>query len=162
MTFLDSVSNLAFQPGPSPFPSPADWRDQVIYFLLVDRFDNNDTNTPAYVAGGDVQQNTPGAGHYFQGGNLKGIVRRLDYLKELGCTTIWLSPVLKNRQDLNDSYHGYGIQDFLGVDPRFGTLADLQTLTQAAHQRGMYVILDVVLNHAGDVWHYPGGHAYFY
>lgn len=162
MTSLHSVSDIDFQPRSTLYPSPIDWRDQVMYFLLVDRFDNNNPHTPAYDPASSNQQRTPGAGHQFQKGNLKGIIRRLDYLKQLGCTTLWLSPILKNRQDMNDTYHGYGIQDFLEVDPRFGSLADLQALTQAAHERDMYVILDVVLNHTGDVWCYPECYPYYY
>lgn len=161
-TQLNSVSNLDFSPAARLHPSPADWRDQFIYFLLVDRFDNNAPAIPEYQPGVAGAARQEGAGHYFQGGNLKGIIRRLDYLQGLGCTAIWLSPILKNRQDLRDSYHGYGIQDFLEVDPRFGTLADLKALTAAAHERGMYVILDVVLNHTGDVWSYPGGDRYYF
>jgi glycosidase len=161
-TQLDSVSKLDFTPAARLHASPADWRDQFIYFLLVDRFDNNASDIPQYQAGEDAAACTPGAGHYFQGGKLKGITRRLDYLQGLGCTTLWLSPILKNRQDLKDSYHGYGIQDFLEVDPNFGTLADLQELTAAAHERGMYVILDVVLNHTGDVWCYPDCYPYYF
>lgn len=158
---LHSVNELDFQPATTLHPSPTDWRDQFIYFLLVDRFDNNDPDLKPYSEGQssrrDVEQ-----GHRFQGGNLKGIARRLDYIKELGCTTIWLSPILKNRQDKLDSYHGYGIQDFLEVDPRFGTLQDLQNLTTKAHARNMNVVLDVVLNHSGDVWGYPDDHPYYF
>lgn len=161
-TRLDSVSKLDFSPATRLQPSPADWRDQFIYFLLVDRFDNNASDLSAYRPGETIAARQPGAGHYFQGGNLKGITRRLDYLQGLGCTALWLSPILKNRQDLKNSYHGYGIQDFLEVDPNFGTLADLQELTAAAHQRGMYVILDVVLNHSGDVWCYPDCYPYYF
>jgi glycosidase len=161
-TEIDSVSNLDFTPAAQLHPSPTDWRDQFIYFLLVDRFDNNVSGIPAYQPGTGVPERQVDAGHTFQGGNLKGIIRRLDYLKGLGCTTLWLSPILKNRTDLNESYHGYGIQDFLEVDPRFGSLADLQDLTAAAHQRGMYVILDVVLNHTGDVWSYPNDDPYYF
>ena len=159
---MDSVATLDFIPPAPAHPSPPDWRDQFIYFLLVDRFDDNDPATPAFAEGAASAAPPPGAGHVFQGGNLQGILRRLDYIQGLGCTTIWLSPILKNRVDKADSYHGYGIQDFLQVDPRFGTLADLQALTRAAHQRGMYVILDVVINHAGDVWAYPGDFPYYY
>ena len=158
---IHTTGHLDFQPAAPLHPSPLDWRDQFIYFLLVDRFDDNIAATPAYQPGVnnglDAEQ-----GHRFQGGNLKGITRRLDYIRELGCTTIWLSPILKNRIDKDDSYHGYGIQDFLQVDPRFGTLQDLKALTAAAHARGMYVVLDVVLNHAGDVWAYPDDNPYFY
>ena len=161
-TALDSVSKLDFSPTSQLHPSPTDWRDQFIYFLLVDRFDNNASDIPLYQSGETITSRQAGAGHHFQGGNLKGIRRRLDYLQGLGCTTLWLSPILKNRQDLSESYHGYGIQDFLEVDPRFGTLADLKDLTAAAHERGMYVILDVVLNHTGDVWSYPDGNPYYF
>jgi glycosidase len=161
-TLLNSVSKLNFSPAAQWHPSPADWRDQFIYFLLVDRFNNNAADIPAYQPGKPTTARQGDAGHHFQGGNLKGIRDRLDYLQGLGCTTVWLSPILKNRQDLNDSYHGYGIQDFLEVDPRFGTLDDLKDLTAAAHQRGMYVILDVVFNHTGDVWSYPDNNPYYF
>jgi glycosidase len=89
------------------------------------------------------------------------IVERLDYIKNLGCTAIWISPFVKNRIDRGDTYHGYGAQDFLQVDPRFGTLDDLRALTAAAHAQGMYVIADIVLNHTGDVWSYPNGDRYY-
>ncbi len=157
-----SVSDLDFEPNRPLHPSPLDWRDQVIYFLLVDRFDNNDLNVPAYVRGQTPTGRDLHEAHRFQGGNLKGITRRLDYIRDLGCTAVWLSPILKNRLDLDSSYHGYGIQDFLQIDPRFGTLEDLRELTAAAHAKGMYVIMDIVLNHTGDVWGYPDGHPYFY
>jgi glycosidase len=157
-----TVADLDFRPGPQVTPSPTDWRDQYIYFLLVDRFDDNDQKTKPFTPDKTRTGRSPEQGHQFQGGNLKGITRRLDYIKHLGCTTIWLSPILKNRQDREDSYHGYGIQDFLEVDPRFGALEDLQQLTREAHERGMYVILDVVLNHTGDVWAYPGDAPYYF
>jgi glycosidase len=157
---VHSVRELQFRGNVQLHPSPADWRDQFIYFLLVDRFDNNADNIPAYKPGIAADRN-PAQGGLFQGGNLRGVMRRLDYIQGLGCTAIWLSPILKNRA-VDSSYHGYGIQDFLEVDPHFGTLRDLQDLTKAAHQRGMLVIMDIVLNHAGDVWQYPGGYPYYY
>ncbi|HVO91288.1 MAG TPA: alpha-amylase family glycosyl hydrolase [Terriglobales bacterium] len=157
---LLSARQLDFTPQ-QVFPSPADWRDTFIYFLLVDRFDNNRTGqrpfSDATPRGRDSEQ-----GKVFQGGNLKGIQRRLNYIKGLGANAIWLSPVLKNRQERADSYHGYGIQNFLDVDPRFGTLDDLRKLVAAAHARGMYVILDIILNHTGDNWAYPGDFPYYY
>jgi glycosidase len=94
-------------------------------------------------------------GAKFQGGKLKGITRRLDYIKGLGCTAIWISPPFKNRQEDDHTPHGYGIQDFLAVDPRFGTLEDLQELVRQAHARDMRVILDIVINHTGNNWGYP-------
>ncbi len=162
MTSPRSVAELDFRPSAPLYPSPEDWRDQFLYFLLVDRFDNGDASVPPYMPGVTTDAADPATRNRFQGGTLKGVTRRLDYIRNLGCTTIWLSPILKNRQDCDDSYHGYGIQNFLGVDPRFGTLADLQELTHEAHERGMYVILDIVFNHTGDVWAYPDDQNYFY
>jgi len=162
MAIPQSIQELNFEPTASLHPSPYDWRDQFIYFLLVDRFDDNKLTRPVYQEGQTTTGRDENQGHTFQHGNLKGITRRLNYIKSLGCTTIWLSPILKNRQDKPDSYHGYGIQDFLQVDPRFGTLADLKNLTAAAHQLDMYVILDVVLNHTGDVWSYPQDEPYYF
>ena len=133
---------------PVPFPSPEDWRDQWIYFLMVDRF-NNPTTGPSHTPfDKDVGE--------FQGGKLEGVRQKLDYLQDLGVGAIWLSPVLKNSQWDEHTHHGYGIQDFLEVEPRFGTEADLQSLVDEAHARGIYVILDIVLNHAGNLFNYEG------
>jgi glycosidase len=159
---LHSAAALDFRPAARLHPSPEDWRDQFFYFLLVDRFDNDAPGIAPYRPGQPAAARDPAQRARFQGGNLKGVTRRLDYIRDLGCTAIWLSPILKNRRDLSDSYHGYGIQDFLEVDPRFGTLADLQQLTREAHRRGMVVILDIVLNHTGDVWAYPDDQPYYY
>lgn len=104
------------------------------------------------------------AGGTWCGGTLNGLRSKLGYLKRLGTTAIWISPVFKQVQRTYDlandrlvdtnSYHGYGIQNFLDVDPRFGTRQDLRDLVSAAHQLGLYVILDVILNHSGDVFEY--------
>jgi len=133
-----------------PFPSPADWRDRWIYFLLVDRFNNHDAPPAA-------TWDEPFGG--FQGGTLEGVRRRLGYLQRLGVGAIWLSPVLQNCQGQDGTYHGYGIQHFLTVDPRFAfdksdPDGELRRLVDEAHARGMYVIMDIVLNHAGDVFVY--------
>jgi glycosidase len=148
-------------PGEAPpFPSPEDWRDCWIYFLLVDRF--------ACDEGPPASQPWDGAIGTFQGGNFAGIIERLDYLRALGVGAIWLSPVTKNCQYSPFTYHGYGFQDFLRIEPRFTsdpTAADadpsiadreFRALVDAAHERGIYVILDIVLNHAGDVFEYEG------
>lgn len=141
---------------PYPFPSPDDWRDHWIYFLLVDRFDNpaappTPNSYPCY---------------QYQGGNLAGIRQRLPYLKSLGVGAIWISPVLMNPQWFKDYWGGYGIQNFLRIEPRFCSdparaLADpayaeaeFRSLVDEAHALGMYVILDIVLNHAGDIFGY--------
>jgi glycosidase len=159
---LQSVNDLDFVPSGEVFPSPADWRDQFIYFLLVDRFDDHRVNPPAYDPATAPRGRNPAQGALFQGGTIKGVTRRLDYVKNLGCTAVWLSPIFKNRQENNDTYHGYGIQDFLQVDPRMGTTEDLQELVRQAHARGLYVILDIITNHTGDNWAYPGGFPYFF
>ena len=137
------------------FPSPADWRDQVIYELMIDRFDDGKDH-PAYNPKTAGRGRDPEEGVRFQGGTIKGITRRLDYLHGLGVTALWITPPLKNRQNDPGSYHGYGAQDFLSIDPRFGTLEDLQELVRQAHRRGLYVLMDIVIDHAGDVWCYQG------
>ncbi len=134
------------------FPSPADWRDEWIYFLMVDRF-NNSQAPPVHAPFDDPDY------YAFQGGNLASIEDQLPYIKGLGAGAIWLSPVLKNYPNQPGTYHGYGIHDFLHVDPRFArdpNNADneLRSLVDAAHKLGMYVILDIVLNHTGDVFAY--------
>ncbi len=159
---VESVSDLDFAPWGEVFPSPRDWREQFIYFLLVDRFDSNRKKIPAYDPASTPKGRDPVQGTVFQGGNIKGITRRLSYIQNLGCTAVWLSPIFKNRQERNDSYHGYGIQNFLEVDKRFGTMEDLQELVREAHARGMYIILDIIINHTGDNWAYLGDYAYFY
>ncbi len=147
------------QPLPLPFPSPVDWRDVWIYQIVLDRFNNSHTppSTPWDRISGS-----------FQGGTFEGVRARLDYLRTLGAGAIWLSPVLKNCQYWTDTYHGYGIQDFVEIDPRYASdpararqdpaLAEdeLRALVDDAHAHGIYVIFDIVLNHVGDVFAYPG------
>jgi glycosidase len=150
---LASIKQLNFDPKGKVFPSPGDWRDQVLYQLLVDRFDDGGEH-PAYKPDTKERERDRNEGGKFQGGKLKGITRRLDYIKGLGCTAIWISPPFKQRQDDEGSYHGYAIQDFLAIDPRFGTTEDLQELVKEAHRRRMYVIVDIVLNHTADIFRY--------
>lgn len=152
-------------------PSPADWRDEVLYFLLVDRFsDGQEGSRPlldrrqlaaARPNGPDGQawrwdRWAESGAHRWQGGTISGVRSKLDYLQDLGVTAIWLSPVFKQRGHL-DTFHGYGIQNFLEVDPRFGTRRDLVDLVDAAHGRGIRIILDIIFNHTGFNWVYPGG-----
>ncbi len=151
--FLNIFTRSRDTGGPlQTFASPADWRDQWIYFLMVDRF-NNAQAPPRHQPFDDPNY------YDFQGGNLAGIQAQLPYIQQLGAGAIWLSPVLKNVPFQGGTYHGYGIHDFLHVDPRFAsdpTHADdeLRSLVDAAHALGMYVILDIVLNHTGDVFAY--------
>ncbi len=129
-----------------------DWRDEVIYAVMVDRFDNGDpTNDLVDGVGVDL---TDLRRH--QGGDWRGLRRRLDYIRELGATAIWISPIVANvaRTETEDGYHGYWASDFTTLNPRFGDLDELRRLVTAAHDRGMLVIVDVVTNHTGRVFDY--------
>ncbi|HTL27935.1 MAG TPA: alpha-amylase family glycosyl hydrolase [Tepidisphaeraceae bacterium] len=141
-------------------PSPENWDSQILYFFLPDRFSDGreeerplfDFNNPEQFRAHD-RKAWMEAGRNFQGGTLKGARTKLAYLKSLGVTALWIGPVWKQRADL-PSYHGYGIQNFLDVDPRFGTRHDLRDLVDAAHEQGIYVILDIIFNHTGNNWFY--------
>jgi glycosidase len=127
-----------------------------MYLLVVDRFDNDDPDVPPFDPDEAEYGRDPEQGEMVQGGRISGITRRLDYIQGLGVQAIWLTPVLKNRQIEPKSYHGYAPQNFLDVDPRFGTMEDLQQLVDEAHSRDIAIILDIVLNHTGDCWAYEG------
>jgi len=150
-----------------PFASPVDWRDQWIYFLMIDRFNNPAAPPASTTLNPPVAFDQPFGG--FQGGTFEGVRRQLGYIRDLGAGAIWLSPVFKNCQYEANTFHGYGIQDFLHAEPRFSSdpvaagqhpdLADdeLAALVDEIHARGMYAIFDVVLNHAGNVFGYVIG-----
>jgi alpha-amylase len=131
---------------------PADFRDEVIYELVIDRFANGDPSNDE-LEGARIDPSNL-ARH--QGGDLRGIREHLDYLEHLGVTTLWISPVVANvaRHGESDGYHGYWASDFTRLNPRFGSEAELRGLVDDAHARGMKVLLDVVINHAGPVFFY--------
>jgi glycosidase len=157
------------------FPSPTHWEDQVIYFLMLDRFSDGKEklfrdNAGNLVTTGTTPPFTPAdngnaiqttgdaaswrdAGNRFVGGTLAGLESKLGYLKRLGVTVLWISPVFK-QVNADNTYHGYGIQHFLDVDPHFGTREDLRRLVTTAHGMGIRVILDIIINHSGDVFRY--------
>ena len=150
-------------PGKRYFSIEREWREEFIYFLMVDRFQDD---TPRPTATGSSRSSGIQTPNTFSGGNIKGITRNLGYIASLGCTAIWLSPVFENNLD---AYHGYDIDNYLRIDPHFGTRDDLVALVEAAHsfeKNGkpfpIRVILDVVINHSGDNWFYQGGFRYFY
>ena len=93
------------------------------------------------------------AGGHWVGGNLKGLTSKIGYLQRLGITALWISPIFR-QVPYQDTYHGYGIQNFLDVDPHFGTREDLVKLVRTAHDHGIYVVLDIILNHSGNVFSY--------
>jgi glycosidase len=125
-----------------------DWRDQVIYQIIVDRFSDGDPNNDW-----GVEPSVPGK---FHGGDWQGIIDHLDYLKSLGVTALWISPVVKNvESDAGfDGYHGYWTQDFLRPNAHFGDLEKLRELVDTAHKKGFLVVLDVVTNHMGQLFYY--------
>ena len=147
---------LACACGQEPVPAVSthvgDWRDEVIYQVVTDRFDNGD---PSNDAAGGVGTDPTDLARY-QGGDWKGVTRRLDYIKALGGTAVWISPLVKNMDRMGkwDGYHGYWASDFTTINPHFGALADLQELVRQAHARGMKVILDMVTNHVAQLFFY--------
>ena len=136
--------------------------DEIIYFLLPDRFENGDRSNDRGGLSGDRLHTgfDPASKGFFHGGDLKGLSSRLDYIQALGATAIWLGPIYQNnpvqgaRGDESAGYHGYWITDFTAVDSHFGTAADLQALVAAAHARGMKLYLDIIVNHTADVIRY--------
>lgn len=137
---------LSLQPAPEvtgmlPNPKLTPGGDSV-YFVLVDRFANGDLTND-----GPVDVNDPAAWH---GGDLAGVTAHLDWLQGLGVKTVWLSPIFKSRQAKffgHGAFHGYWVEDFRELEPRFGNAESLRALANGLHQRGMRLLLDVVLNH---------------
>lgn len=134
-------------------------QDEVIYFLLPDRFENGDPSNDRGGLKGDRLATgfDPTSKGYFHGGDLKGLTRRLDYIQGLGATAIWLAPIFKNKVvqgpkgQESAGYHGYWVTDFTQVDPHFGSNADFKAFVDAAHARGMKVYMDIIANHTADV-----------
>ena len=137
-------------------------QDEVIYFLLPDRFDNADPRNDTGGLRGSrlVTGFDPTDKGFYHGGDLKGVTRRLDYIQALGATAIWVAPIFRNKPvqgapgHESAGYHGYWITDFTHVDPHLGTDADFAALVAAAHSRGMKVYMDIVVNHTADVIRY--------
>ena len=147
-------------------PSPTNWADQILYFMMLDRFSNGEENggyadvqnkpvttgrtrlATAADLGSVPYEEWLANGNGWQGGTLRGLKSKLGYLRRLGVTAIWISPIFK-QVAYEPTYHGYGIQNFLDIDPHFGTREDLRDMVDEAHKQGNYCILDVILNHAG-------------
>ncbi|WP_066628040.1 glycoside hydrolase family 13 protein [Labilibacter marinus] len=118
----------------------------AIYLLMPDRFSNG--NPKIDQVDGMLESVDRKAPHGRHGGDLQGISNHLDYIQEMGFTSIWLNPVLENNQE-HSSYHGYAITDFYTIDPRFGTNKEFKELSQECHKRGLKMIMDMVFNHCG-------------
>ncbi len=131
--------------------SDSKWQDQIIYFIFTDRFVNGDKSNDA-----NVRANDPWAYH---GGDLQGVINKLDYIKDLGATTIWITPPMDNRDngfraDFGGGhfqeiwgYHGYWTKNFYAVDEHLGSMAKMQELVSKAHAKGIKVLIDIVVNH---------------
>jgi glycosidase len=136
--------------------------DEIVYFVLPDRFENGDpSNDTGGIAGGKLQHGfDPTDKAFYHGGDIAGLIKHLDYIQGLGATALWVGPIFKNKPvqgapgDESAGYHGYWITDFTRVDPHFGTNADFKALVDAAHARGMKVYMDIVVNHTADVIQY--------
>jgi hypothetical protein len=142
----------------SAVPRPTDWRDQVIYFAMIERF-----------ADGDPANNDQGLGEYdpaqssrYSGGDLAGITGKLDYIRGLGATAVWITPPVRHQwwdpASRYGGYHGYWTEHFMQVDPHFGDLDSYRTLARELHARDMRLIQDIVVNHVGNWFRYPGAH----
>ncbi len=141
------------------------------YFVMTDRFANGSTaNDKGGLTGDRLSTGfDPTDKGFFHGGDLLGLTRKLDYIKGLGTTAIWLTPTFKNRPvqgsgtDVTAGYHGYWITDFTQIDPHLGTNAQMKALIRAAHAKGMKVFFDIITNHTADVLDYqaaPADYAY--
>ncbi|MFC9509987.1 pullulanase-type alpha-1,6-glucosidase [Streptomyces sp. NPDC057002] len=143
-------------------PARHDATREQFYFVLPDRFANGDPrNDKGGLTGSRLSTGyDPTDKGFYQGGDLKGLTKRLDYIKGLGTTALWMAPIFKNQPvqgtgaNASAGYHGYWITDFTQVDPHFGTNKDLETLIDKAHAKGMKVFFDVITNHTADVVDY--------
>ncbi len=136
-------------------PSP-EWADQILYFIVTDRFmdgdsANNDQGTGEY---------KKGDGGFWNGGDIKGITQKIDYLQELGVTGVWITPPVANQwrnpQQTGTGNHGYWASRLDQVDKHLGDLEDYKILSATLHSKGMYLVQDVVVNHFGDFYTYDG------
>lgn len=134
--------------GWEPTSNVTDWRDEVIYQLMTDRFANGDRSNDFNTDLSDLTR--------YHGGDWQGIIDHLWYLKELGVTTLWITPVINNVEvDYGAAgYHGYWTQNFIEPNPHFGDLLKLRRMVDACHDEGIKVILDVVTNHIGQLFYY--------
>lgn len=160
----------AASPGPLAEVRARTPNQEVVYFVLPDRFENGDPGNDTGGLKGDRLKTgyDPTAKGFFLGGDLKGLTSRLDYIQGLGATAIWFAPIFKNKVvqgpkgDESAGYHGYWVTDFTQVDPHFGSNADFKAFVQAAHARGMKVYMDIIVNHTADVIQYREGGDYAY
>lgn len=161
MAVVTALALLAAQSAVSDYRARLP-QDEVIYFVMPDRFENGDPSNDRGGLSGDRLATgfDPTNKGFYHGGDLKGVAARLSYIQSLGATAVWLTPIFKNKAvqgppgHESAAYHGYWITDFTNVDPHLGTGADFKALVDAAHKRGMKVYMDIVVNHTADVIQY--------
>ncbi|TMU83470.1 pullulanase [Bacillus sp. BHET2] len=156
--YYEGTTEIEVKARQSVGDSDLDWDESIIYFMLTDRFFNGDTsNDDPYNLNYDKSKRGT-----YQGGDFKGITEKLDYLDKLGVNTIWISPVVENvKYDVRSvetkgesdqpyfGYHGYWASNFGELNPHFGSMDDFHNLIDEAHDRGIKIMVDVVLNHTG-------------
>jgi glycosidase len=162
--FLCSIALMVSVAAPVAAKSYRDRlpEDEVIYFVLPDRFANGNPKNDTGGVKGDRMKHGFDPTHkgFYQGGDLAGLTKRLDYIQAMGITAIWLAPVFKNKAvqggpgQETAGYHGYWVTDFTAIDPHFGTNAEFKAFVDAAHARGMKVYMDIITNHTADVISY--------
>ena len=133
----------------------SDWEEEIIYMIMTDRFFDGDesNNNPANVEGSFDKEHLEA----YHGGDFKGIIEKIPYLKDLGITTLWITPIVKNidsnmmadRGGKQFAYHGYWAEDFTKLDPHLGSEDDFKNLIDALHDNGIKLMVDVVINHSG-------------
>ncbi|MCE7870698.1 hypothetical protein DYH09_10000 [bacterium CPR1] len=151
-------------PALSPQPAARTWQDEIFYMVMTDRFHNGDKTND--------QGSQPQDHQRFHGGDFQGIIDKLDYLQDVGVTTLWISPVHQQKRDFfgMDGYHGYWPTDFFQIEQSFGDMAKLKELVARAHDKGLKVVVDMVFNHLGydaplakdpdkQEWFHHGGNA---
>jgi glycosidase len=133
------------------------WENEIIYFLIVDRFHDGENHEVEFYS--NRQENESSSSLMKRcGGTFRGIRSQLEYIKNLGCTCIWLSPVFEN---FENSYHGYAISNFLTTDPKLGTIEEFKLLVKEAHLLDIRIVLDIVINHTADTWNYKEGNPFY-
>ncbi len=156
--YMDTGTGAVVAPeAPAPPPAPAPpaeeirpvdkWKNDIIYFVLTDRFQDGDKTNNMDVVPTDMKK--------YHGGDIQGLIDKLDYIKETGSTAIWLTPPMKGQTHFfeTDNYHGYWPVNFYDTDPHVGTMQKFEELVEKAHEKGLKIVLDIPLNHTA--WEHP-------
>lgn len=155
----DDVQQNTVRPEALTHYSKRPITEDVMYFVLPDRFNNGDTSNDHGGISGGVNDHGFDPSHkgFYHGGDIKGLTAKLDYLADMGISAVWMTPIFKNKAvqpnvvNMTSGYHGYWITDFTQIDPHLGSNDDLKELVKQTHKRNMKVIFDIITNHTADV-----------